>query len=229
MNTSLVKKIGLVSIMALFALVACNKKLDTDNRKATYAIGQQIGKNIKQQFSDFDPDVLAMAIKDAANNKNKMTDQEMQAALTKLQTSALEKQQKDAEANNKIAQDFLAKNKTAPGVKETKTGLQYIMEKEGTGKTPKIDDTVKANYKGTLVDGTVFDSSYDRGTPIEIPLKGVIPGWTEALQLMKVGGKAKLFIPPQLAYGAAGRPKIPPGSVLIFELELLDIVPPAKK
>jgi FKBP-type peptidyl-prolyl cis-trans isomerase len=219
----------LLFVISFVSVLGCTKKLDTDNKRASYAIGQQIGKNIKQQFADFDPEALAMAIKDASKDKNKMTDKEMQEALTKLQASAVEKQQKEAEANIKVAKEFLEKNKSAPGVKETASGLQYIMEKEGTGKSPKLDDTVKAHYKGTLIDGTVFDSSYDRGQPLELPLKGVIPGWTEALQLMKVGGKAKLFIPPQLAYGNVARPKIPPGSVLIFELELLDIVKPAKK
>jgi FKBP-type peptidyl-prolyl cis-trans isomerase FkpA/FKBP-type peptidyl-prolyl cis-trans isomerase FklB len=105
--------------------------------------------------------------------------------------------------------------------------LQYIVLQEGTGKTPTVKDTVKAHYKGTLLDGKQFDSSYDRGQPAEFPVEGVIKGWTEALQMMKVGGKMKLFIPPDLGYGAAARPGIPANSVLVFEVELIDVLPPA--
>jgi FKBP-type peptidyl-prolyl cis-trans isomerase len=226
----MVNKISaMLVIVLLTGVIGCTKKLDTDKKKASYAIGQQIGNNLKQQFPDFDADAITMALKDAAKGKNQMTDQDMQNALMAVQKAAVEKQQKEGEANAAAAKAFMEKNKATPGVKETGSGLQYIVEKEGTGKTPKIDDTVKCNYKGYLTDGTVFDSSYDRGQPAEFPLKGIIPGWTEALQLMKVGGKIKLFIPPQLGYGNMARPKIPPGSALIFELELLDIVKPAKK
>lgn len=210
---------------------ACHRKvkLDTDTKKASYAIGQQIGSNLKQQNIDFDADAMLAALKDASQGKNQLTKEEMQQAMMKLQEGAMKKQQEVAEANKKLAQEFLDKNKTQPGVKVTASGLQYIVEKEGTGKTPTPEDTVKCHYKGTLTNGEQFDSSYDRGQPAEFPVKGVIPGWTEALQLMKVGGKMKLFIPPELAYGASGRPGIPPNSVLVFEVELLDIVKaPAK-
>lgn len=202
--------------------VSCNK-LDTDQKKASYAIGQQIGKNLKQQFPDVDVQALSKGIKDAQTDKNEMTDKEMQEALMKMQQAAAEKQQKEGEANAQKSLEFLQANKNAPGVKVTASGLQYIIEKEGTGKSPKDTDTVKCHYKGTLVDGTVFDSSYERGAPADFPLKGVIPGWTEGLQLLKVGGKMKLFVPPQLGYGNMARPNIPPGSVLIFEVELLEI------
>ena len=116
------------------------------------------------------------------------------------------------------------KNKTQAGVKTTASGLQYQVLTEGTGKTPAASDTVKAHYKGTLIDGKVFDSSYDRGQPAEFPVSGVIPGWTEALQMMKVGSKWKLFIPAELAYGQQSPPGIPSNSVLIFEVELLDVI-----
>ncbi|HWU43703.1 MAG TPA: FKBP-type peptidyl-prolyl cis-trans isomerase, partial [Bdellovibrio sp.] len=149
---------------------------------------------------------------------------DMQAAMMKLQEMAMKKQQEQADKNAKSGKDFMDKNKTAAGVKTTASGLQYITEKEGTGASPKKEDVVKVHYKGTLMNGEQFDSSYDRGQPAEFPVGGVIPGWTEALQLMKVGGKAKLFIPPELAYGPQGRPGIPPNSVLIFEVELMDIV-----
>jgi FKBP-type peptidyl-prolyl cis-trans isomerase FkpA/FKBP-type peptidyl-prolyl cis-trans isomerase FklB len=167
---------------------------------------------------------LAQALKDASTGKNEMSKEEMQAAMMKLQEMAMKKQQESADENSKKGKEFLEKNKSATGVKTTTSGLQYITEKEGTGASPSKEDVVKVHYKGTLTNGEQFDSSYDRGQPAEFPVGGVIPGWTEALQLMKVGGKAKLFIPPELAYGPSGRPGIPPNSVLIFEVELMDIV-----
>lgn len=212
------------SVAGLLMAVGCTKKLDNDLKKSSYAIGQQIGTNMKQQNIEIDPDVMAMAMNDAIKGENKMTKEETQQAMTKLQETAMKKQTEMAEVNKKKGAEFLEKNKTAEGVKTTASGLQYIVMKEGDGKTPTKDDTVKAHYKGTLIDGTQFDSSYDRGQPAEFPVQGVIPGWSEALQLMKVGSKYKLFIPPELAYGASGRPGIPANSVLIFEVELLDIV-----
>lgn len=139
---------------------------------------------------------------------------------------------KQAEAANKNKEDgakFLEGNKSQAGVKVTPSGLQYIVMTEGTGKTPTLKDTVKAHYKGTLIDGKQFDSSYDRGQPAEFPVEGVIKGWTEALQMMKVGGKMKLFIPPDLGYGEAARPQIPANSVLVFEVELLEVITPNAK
>lgn len=223
--------LGSLAIIALAFTSACSKKvkLDTDIKKASYAIGQQIGTNLKQQNIDFDADALAQSLKDASAGKSDMTKEDMQAAMMKLQELAMKKQQETADSNKKAGEEFLAKNKSAAGVKTTASGLQYIVEKEGTGATPKKDDVVKVHYKGTLTNGEQFDSSYDRGQPAEFPVGGVIPGWTEALQLMKVGGKAKLFIPPDLAYGPSGRPGIPPNSVLVFDVELIDIVKADKK
>lgn len=211
--------------------VSCTKKakLDNDKSKASYAIGQQIGQNLKQQNIEVDADALAMALKDASEGKNQMTKEQIQEAMMKLQENAMKKQQEEAETNKKKGAEYLEKNKSAAGVKVTASGLQYIVEKEGTGKTPTKDDVVKCHYTGTLTNGEKFDSSVDRGQPAEFPVSGVIPGWTEALQMMKVGGKMKLFIPPELAYGPSGRPGIPPNSVLVFEVELLDIVKQAKK
>jgi FKBP-type peptidyl-prolyl cis-trans isomerase len=216
----------------VLALVACNKapKLDTDTQKASYAIGQQIGSNLKNQNIEFDSKVLAASIEEAAAGKpSRLKPEEMQAALMKLQENIVKKQQEQAEANTKSGAEYLEKNKANPGVKVTASGLQYIMEKEGTGKTPGPSDTVKAHYKGTLTSGEQFDSSYDRGQPAEFPVNGVIKGWTEALQMMKVGGKAKLFIPAELGYGASARPGIPANSVLVFEVELLDVISAKKK
>lgn len=219
----------LASTLAL-GLGACTKvQLNTDKKKASYAIGQQLGNNFKQQGLEVDADVLAASIKDAAAGKNQMSKEDMQKAMMNLQGETQKKQQELGEKNKKAGEEFLEKNKTAEGVKVTKSGLQYIMEKEGDGKSPTAKDTVECNYVGTLIDGTKFDSSYDRGEPATFPLSGVIPGWTEGIPLMKVGGKIKLFVPSDLAYGAGGRPGIPPNSVLIFEVELLKIVKADKK
>ena len=130
-----------------------------------------------------------------------------------------------SEKNTQEGETFLAANKTKPGVITTASGLQYIIEKQGTGPKPKATDKVKVNYEGTLIDGKIFDSSIKRGQPVEFPVNGVIPGWTEALQLMPVGSKFKLFVPANLGYGDRGAgPDIGPGAVLIFEVELLGIV-----
>lgn len=218
-----------ISIMAAAALTltltACNKPdLKSDKGLASYAIGQQIGKNLKAQNIEVDPKTLAISLADAAQGKSELKDEDIQKAMMKLQEMAMKRQQEEAEANKKKSDEFLEKNKSAEGVKVTASGLQYMVMKEGNGPIPKKDDSVRCHYVGTLIDGTKFDSSVDRGQPAEFPVSGVIPGWTEALQMMKVGSKYKLFIPPELAYGPAGRPGIPPNSALVFEVELLDIV-----
>lgn len=204
--------------------VACEKKVDTDQRKASYAIGQQLGKNFKDNNVDFDADVLVMALKDVKDGKtSKMTQEEMGKAMQKLQEMATQKQGAVAEENKKKGEEFLAKNKSNANVKTTESGLQYVVEKEGSGKQPSDTDEVKVHYTGTLTDGTKFDSSVDRGQPAEFPVNGVIKGWTEALKLMKEGSKYKLTIPAELAYGPMGRPGIPPNSVLLFDVELLEV------
>ncbi|MEQ1721903.1 MAG: FKBP-type peptidyl-prolyl cis-trans isomerase [Pseudobdellovibrio sp.] len=209
----------------MLTLTACNKPdLKSDKGQASYAIGQQIGKNLKAQNIEIDAKTLAASLADATQGKSEMKDDEIQKAMMKLQEMAMKKQQEEGENNKKKSADFLEKNKTAEGVKVTASGLQYSVMKEGTGAIPTKSDNVKCHYTGTLIDGTKFDSSVDRGQPADFPVSGVIPGWTEALQLMKVGSKYKLFIPAELAYGPAGRPGIPPNSALIFEVELLEIV-----
>lgn len=215
-----------LSMVSLGLMSACQKKADlkSDQGKASYAIGQQIGQNLKQQNIEFDADTLAVALKEAKEGKNQLSKEQMQEAMMKIQELAMKKQSEEGEKNKKSSTEFLEKNKTAAGVKTTASGLQYIVEKEGTGALPKKEEMVKVHYKGTLISGEQFDSSYDRGQPAEFPVNAVIPGWTEALQLMKVGSKYKLFIPPDIAYGPSGRPGIPPNSALIFEVELLDIV-----
>lgn len=213
-----------LSVAVAFGMVACEKKLDTDQKRASYAIGQQLGKNFKDNNVDFDADVLLMALKDVKESKtSKMTQEEMGKAMQKLQEMAQAKQGEVAETNKKKGDEYLEKNKAATGVKVTASGLQYVVEKEGTGKSPAETDEVKVHYTGTLVDGTKFDSSVDRGQPAEFPVNGVIKGWTEALQLMKEGSKYKLTIPADLAYGPMGRPGIPPNSVLLFDVELIEV------
>lgn len=232
MRTSMVYPFVFVLGAAALFTTSCEKKikLDTDAQKASYAIGQQIGQNLKGQNIEFDADVLAASIKEVRDGKTPMlTPEQMQQALMKLQEGLNAKQAEAADKNLAEGKAFLEKNKSEPNVKTTASGLQYIIVEEGKGKTPTINDTVKAHYKGTLINGTQFDSSYDRGQPSEFPVGGVIKGWTEALTMLKTGSKVKLFIPPDLGYGASARPGIPANSVLVFEVELIDIVAPPKK
>lgn len=215
--------LGIALSVSVIGLVGCQKKLDTDIKKASYAIGQQIGTNLKTQQIDFDPDVVAMALADAKKGESKLDQAGMQAAMNKLQELAMAKQQEEANANLQKGKTFLEQNKGKEGVKTTASGLQYMVVKEGTGAMPGDEDTVVADYEGFLTTGEKFDSSKDRGQPAEFPVRGVIPGWTEALKMMKVGAQYKLFIPPDLAYGAQGRPGIPANSVLVFDVELKDV------
>lgn len=198
--------------------------LKTTQDSLSYAIGLSVANFYKQQgITNVNTALVTRAIRDV-NNKAKvaMDDQQAQTCIvTFMQKSKAEK----SAGNKKIGDDFLAANKTKPGVVTTASGLQYLILKEGTGPKPGPSDTVRCHYHGTLIDGKVFDSSVDRGQPIELTVNRVIPGWTEALQLMPVGSKWRLFVPSNLAYGdqQAG-PLIAPGSTLIFEVELLDIV-----
>ena len=190
----------------------------------SYAIGLSVANFYKQQnITNINTSLVVKAINDV-NKKGKLMLDEQQANQCIVNYMQKAKAEKSA-GNKKIGEEFLAANKTKPGVVTTASGLQYTVLKEGTGAKPALTDKVKVHYHGTLIDGRVFDSSVDRGQPIELTVNGVIPGWTEALQLMSVGSKWKLFIPSNLAYGdqQAGA-LIAPGSTLIFDVELLDIV-----
>lgn len=195
--------------------------------KASYIIGFNLGSNLKKQEIPVSADLIVKGLRDGLGGaKALLTDEEIQAAMTEFQQKMMAQQQaKQAaagEKNKKEADAFLAANKGKQGVITTASGLQYQILQEGTGPTPKPTDQVTVHYKGTLLDGTVFDSSYDRNEPATFTVGQVIPGWVEALQLMKVGSKAKLFIPPALAYGESGAgQEIGPNSMLIFEVELL--------
>ncbi len=203
--------------------------LKDQKEKLSYALGMDLGAQLRKQSIEIDPDLLARGLKDGlSGGKTLMTETEARAAITALQTEMLKKQAEAmkvaGEKNRKEGEAFLAENKTKEGVITLPSGLQYKILREGTGKKPTLEDTVVCNYRGTLVDGTEFDSSYKRNQPLEFALKGVIKGWTEALQLMSEGSKWQLFIPSDLAYGPAGRGNvIGPNATLIFEVELLSI------
>lgn len=195
--------------------------------KASYIIGFNLGSNLKQQEIPVSADLIVKGLRDGLGGaQGLLTDEEIQATMTEFQQKMMAQQQAKMQAvgakNKKEADDFLAANKTKQGVVTTASGLQYQILQEGTGALPKPTDNVTVHYKGTLLDGTVFDSSYERNEPATFTVNQVIPGWVEALQLMKVGSKAKLFIPPALAYGETGAgQQIGPNSLLVFEVELL--------
>jgi len=204
--------------------------LTTTKQKASYAIGMNWGTGLHRQGIDVDSAALVQGMKDAlAGGKTLLTEDEARAALMQLQKEMQEKQQakatQEGEANKKEGDAFLAANKTKEGVVTLPSGLQYKILTPGTGPKPTASDSVVCNYKGTLINGTEFDSSYKRGEPATFPVTGVIKGWTEALQLMPVGSKWQLFIPPDLAYGPRGTPGGPigPNATLIFEVELVSI------
>ncbi len=219
--------------------------LKTPKDKASYAVGLNVGKSLgaqlHQQSVEVDQAILLKGVKDAlAGGKALLTDDEVKAVLMQLQTEVRTRQQEKmkveqekmkvaGEANKKEGDEFLAANKIKEGVVTLPSGLQYKILTEGTGPKPAATDTVSCNYRGTLINGTEFDSSYKRGQPLSIQVNGVIKGWTEALQLMPVGSKWQLFIPSEMAYGERGpSPQIGPNSTLIFEVELLSIQEKAK-
>ncbi len=209
-------------------------KLETDEQKVSYGIGLMEGKRFKQDFT-VDVDAFTAGLKaSTTDEKPLMTEEEIQKTIQafgqKLMAKREEEQKKVGEKNKTTSETYLVENAKKDGVKTTASGLQYKVVTEGTGAKPKAEDVVEVNYKGTLIDGTEFDSSYKRGQSVTFPVNGVIPGWTEALQLMTVGSKYELYIPSDLAYGAAGTGgQIGPNQALIFEVELLDIKKPEKK
>jgi FKBP-type peptidyl-prolyl cis-trans isomerase FklB len=202
-------------------------QLKDQKDKVSYSIGMQIGFNLGRQKVDVNPDILVAGIKDSLAGKPQLTPDQVKEVMAQFEKDMEQKQKDLGEKNKTEGTKFLEENKKKPGVKTTSSGLEYKVEKEGTGPQPKATDMVTVNYRGTLIDGTEFDSSYKRGQPASFPVNGVIKGWTEALQLMKKGAKYQLFIPSSLAYGErAMGPEIGPNSTLIFEVELMDVKPP---
>jgi FKBP-type peptidyl-prolyl cis-trans isomerase len=197
-------------------------------RDASYGIGYNMGRQLSEAPFKLDVDRIIEGLRDASAGKPAaVSEANVRAALEALEKEAMAGEEARArvegEANGKSGDAYRAENAKKPGVKTTASGLQIETIKEGTGESPKPTDTVKVHYTGTLINGTKFDSSVDRGEPISFPLNGVIPGWTEGLQLMKVGGKSRLVIPPAIGYGATGSGPIPPNATLVFEVELLGI------
>jgi FKBP-type peptidyl-prolyl cis-trans isomerase FklB len=197
--------------------------------RVSYVIGMDIGTNLKRQSVEVNTDVLFRGIRDGlSGSKPLMTDQEIRETIASFQKELQAKQEEVAkkmgEKNKKEGETFLAENKKKEGIVTLASGLQYKILKKGSGKKPKLTDTVTTHYKGTLIDGTEFDSSYRRNQPVSFPVNGVIAGWTEALQLMEEGAKWQLFIPASLAYGERGAgPQIGPNAMLIFEVELISV------
>ncbi len=216
-------------------LMACqgntqNKaQLKTSKDSVSYSIGMNIGQNLKAQMVDVDPMIVGQGIKDILDSsKTLMTEDQAKDCMMAFQKTMMAKQEEkmkvDGEKNKTAGAAFLAENKAKQGVITLPDGLQYKVDKMGTGKKPDSTSTVSVNYIGKLLDGTEFDNSYKRGQPAEFPVRGVIRGWTEALQLMPVGSKWTLYIPSELAYGERGAGgAIPPNATLIFEVELLGI------
>jgi FKBP-type peptidyl-prolyl cis-trans isomerase FkpA len=198
----------------------------------SYGLGYDMGRNLKQAEVQLDIALFTQGYQDAQNGvAQRFSDEQLRTAFTAIQTTMMEREAaKAAEADAKADEQnkaFFEANKAKPNIKSTPSGLQYEIVQEGTGPQPQASDVVRVHYTGTLLDGTKFDSSVDRGEPAEFPLSRVIPGWTEGIQLLKVGSKAKLYIPADLGYGPQGSGPIPPNATLIFDVELLDIVPPA--
>lgn len=230
----MIRSICLASLLLLSPVIQADDKpemvLETTKQKASYGIGLNIGRQMASQGMQIDAKALAAGIADIlASKEPRLSPADLQAAMVAFQAELSAQAKKKAAANAVAAAKFLAENAKKDGVKQTKSGLQYLVLEEGTGASPTVESTVSAHYRGKLIDGKVFDESYEGekptvvDKPVPFPLNRVIAGWTEALQLMKVGGSCRLFIPPALAYGEDGRPGIPPNSLLIFDIELVSV------
>ena len=201
-------------------------KLNTDQEKLSYMIGRQVGESLKQQGMQLDLPAFSLAIGDVGGGlQSRVPREELEAVMARQQGEMKKSRQQLADKNLAAGKAFMEENGKKEGVEKLPNGIQYRVIKAGSGAKPKPTDTVSVHYKGTLIDGTEFDSSIKRGQPAEFALTGVVPCWTEGVQKMTVGGKAKLVCPPAIAYGESGRPPvIPPAATLVFEVELLDIL-----
>ena len=215
----------LITLISMpFSAFAADKP-KTSKEQISYTLGVQLGQNFKQDNIDLDINQFVQALKDVMQGSPlKLSQEEMQQAMLTLRNEKQKEMEALAEKNKQAGDAFLTKNRKAEGVKETASGLQYKVLTAGTGPKPTTSNTVTVNYRGTLIDGTEFDSSYKRGQPATFPVQGVIQGWQEALQLMPKGSKWMVYIPSNLAYGPrAASPLIGPNSTLVFEVELLDV------
>ncbi|WP_027857517.1 FKBP-type peptidyl-prolyl cis-trans isomerase [Marinobacterium jannaschii] len=228
------KKIMLAAALAATALtapVAMAYELKSEEQKLSYSLGLILGEKLRVDFKELDTDAFRRGVESVySDGKPLLTQEEVQGVMQAFQQKKIEEQRqafaKQALQNLEKGQAYLADNGKKDGVKTTDSGLQYQELTAGAGSSPAVTDTVQVHYRGTLVDGTEFDSSYSRGEPVSFPLNGVIPGWTEGLQLMKEGGKSRLVIPSELAYGPGGMGNaIGPNETLVFEVELLKINP----
>ncbi len=214
---------------AVLPFVACSGGDESFEEKASYDLGVDIGNNVKQFATSLDRDALVDGLLDALSEREpRLSPEEVSELVRELLAKAQEENARrsieQAEVNMQEGEEFLAENKAKEGVVETASGLQYIVLTEGEGPSPVAADRVKVHYEGKLLDGKVFDSSYERGEPSEFVLNAVIPGWTEGVQLMKVGSKYRFFVPSNLAYGGRGGGQdIGPNTTLIFEVELISI------
>lgn len=223
MKTSL-----LVIFLSVLAVSACDKgptEPRTDKQKLSYALGHQVGKSIKRDGLEVDAKALTQAIEDVlADTSPRMSPEEMQAAIVAFRKKSIEERRATAAKTKKAGEEFLAANKAKEGVIVLPSGLQYKVIKKGSGKKPKASETVVANYRGTLINGTEFDSSYSRGKPETFPVNGVIKGWQEVLPLMREGAKWRIFVPTELAYGSRGAgDAIGPNETLVFDIELVKV------
>ena len=217
-------------IASLLATPALANEPSTDLEKLSYSLGIILGERIQNDFGDLDPNFVLEGLKDSKDPNSWKLDrpainQVVQDAQTRIRAQQEQQVEAMAEANLKSGEAFLAENAKKDGVTVTASGLQYRVITEGAGDAPKATDTVKVHYEGRLISGDIFDSSIARGEPVSFPLNGVIPGWSEGVQLMKVGSKFEFTIPSALAYGPSGTGPIPPNSVLVFDVELLEINP----
>ncbi len=225
-----------IRTLVLVAVVSClstplwaeDLKLETENDKISYSVGFQVGGDFQKQGVELNAEAMVRGVQDAiAAAEPKLTSEEMNRVLVQLKQKIMFAQQEERERISRESAQagklFLAENAKKEGVKTTESGLQYEVIQEGAGESPGAQDTVTVHYKGTLLDGTEFDSSYGRGEPASFRLDRVIKGWTEGVQLMKPGAKYKFYIPSALAYGPRGGGQIPPNSTLIFEVELLSV------
>lgn len=212
-------------ILSYSAFAQDSLELSTDKEKFSYVVGFQVGQRLKGNSMDLDPKAVALAVEDVLNGSPpKLSPEQMQAVVQSYEQERMEERVALAAVNQTAGDEYLAENKSKEGVVELPSGLQYKEINAGEGKKPQTGDTVLVHYRGTLLNGEEFDSSYGRGEPAAIPLEGVIPGWQEALQLMSEGAKWEVFIPGKLAYGEQGAgASIGPNETLVFEIELLEV------